>query len=411
VRKQQSFIFQTPVALTAHIALFWLLASTPFRGQTDASFDRGGAVFNVKAYGAIGNGSSDDTASIQHAIDAALAAGGGIVYLPAGTFLLKGTLTNKRVDVISLVGSGMGTNVVVSGDLGISLDPTAGFLGGPHGYHSGRIEGMHISCSNPSRGTAVRMTDMVIAPQLIDLTVSRCNQAFDVINQKAWNERLVASNVADDNNNHLFHLDQDPKDQWNSYGYAIYDGIFVNKAPGQDVFYLTGGAYLYGSKIVIKGNFDLKATGASIFNVQGGPGEPCPAGAYNAVDIAVEGGSYSIVRTANNGCKGGFLGNAVFRGTGPVNALGNPVAGASDSITDSTIGAVHSGDFTATNAKSDSVAARAVTPGSACYVQPTNAIAAAAMNGTYVSADWGRVNVAHPPAAAGGKFQVWCTAQ
>jgi hypothetical protein len=394
------------------IALIWLLASVRYWGQTDASLDRGAAVFNVRAYGAIGNGSSDDTASIQRAINAALSAGGGIVYLPAGKYLLKGTLTNSRADLISLVGSGMGTNLLIDSDLGISLGSTAGFLGGPHGYHSGRIQGMHISCSNQSSSTAVRMIDMVIAPQLTDLTVSRCNQAFDLINKQAWTERLVATNVADDYNNHLFHMDQDPKDQWNSYGYAIYDGIFLNKATGQDAFYLTGGAYLYGSKFVIKGNFDLNAPGASIFNVQGGTGEPCPAAAFNTVDIAVEGASYSIVKTSSNGCKGGAWGNTVFRGTGPVVTIGSPVADSSGSITDSSSTALLAGTFTASSSTSDSVSVRAVRPGAPCYVEPANAIAAGAMQGTYVSStDWGRARVAHPAAAAGGTFQIWCTAQ
>jgi hypothetical protein len=44
------------------------------------------AVFNVKAYGALGNDSHDETAAFQAAIAAALAAGGGTVYVPDGTY-------------------------------------------------------------------------------------------------------------------------------------------------------------------------------------------------------------------------------------------------------------------------------------------------------------------------------------
>lgn len=43
-------------------------------------------VFNVKTYGAVGNGSTDDRTSIKAAFDAACAAGGGIVFFPAGTY-------------------------------------------------------------------------------------------------------------------------------------------------------------------------------------------------------------------------------------------------------------------------------------------------------------------------------------
>lgn len=41
---------------------------------------------NVLAYGATGDGTTDDTAAIQAAIDAAEAAGGGTVFFPAGTY-------------------------------------------------------------------------------------------------------------------------------------------------------------------------------------------------------------------------------------------------------------------------------------------------------------------------------------
>lgn len=409
--RQQGLIFQRLTGFAALIALIGLVTSALSWGQTDTLLDRGGVVFNVKAYGASGKGSTDDTASIQRAIDAALSAGGGIVYFPAGRYLLKGTLTNSRVDLVSLVGSGMGTKLVVSSDLGISLGSTAEFVRA-HGYHSGRIEGMHIICSNHSKSTAVRMTDMLAAPQLMDLSVSECNEAFDLINQKYWTERLVATNIADFYNNHLFHLDQNPSDKWDSYGYAIYDGIFVNKAAGQDVFYMTGGGNLYNSKLVVKGNFDLNATGASVFNLQGASGEPCPGGVDNAVDIAVEGGSYSVLKASGNGCKGGLWGSAFFRGTGPVVAMGKPVAGSVDSITNTSGASLVAATFTASSSTSDSVSARGVIPGTACFVQPTNATAAGAMSGTYVSStSWGTVVVTHPPAARGGTFQIWCTAQ
>lgn len=47
---------------------------------------------NVKAFGAVGNGSTDDTGAIQAAINAAGAAGGGVVFFPDGEYIIAGPL-------------------------------------------------------------------------------------------------------------------------------------------------------------------------------------------------------------------------------------------------------------------------------------------------------------------------------
>jgi hypothetical protein len=51
---------------------------------------RGGSVYDVRnGYGAVGDGTTDDQPAIQAAIAAAGAAGGGVVYFPAGTYKLS----------------------------------------------------------------------------------------------------------------------------------------------------------------------------------------------------------------------------------------------------------------------------------------------------------------------------------
>lgn len=57
---------------------------------------------NVKdpAYGAVGDGSNDDTAEVQAALDAANTAGGGIVYFPAGTYLCTTLTTYSKVRMV-----------------------------------------------------------------------------------------------------------------------------------------------------------------------------------------------------------------------------------------------------------------------------------------------------------------------
>lgn len=56
---------------------------------------------SVKAFGATGDGATDDTAAIQSAIDAVDATGGGVVLLPSGTYRVTGAgLDAKSVSII-----------------------------------------------------------------------------------------------------------------------------------------------------------------------------------------------------------------------------------------------------------------------------------------------------------------------
>lgn len=60
--------------------------------NTPATFTKTGTVlqtiFNVTDYGAIGDGITDDTSSIQNCIEAARAVGGGIIFFPTGLYLI-----------------------------------------------------------------------------------------------------------------------------------------------------------------------------------------------------------------------------------------------------------------------------------------------------------------------------------
>jgi len=67
--------------------------------------------FNVRAYGAIGDGRVDCTRAIKAAIDAASQSGGGIVYFPRGRYLVSETIDipplvrirGERIDLVNLV--------------------------------------------------------------------------------------------------------------------------------------------------------------------------------------------------------------------------------------------------------------------------------------------------------------------
>ncbi|HVX42611.1 MAG TPA: glycosyl hydrolase family 28-related protein [Mycobacteriales bacterium] len=69
--------------------------------------------YDVRDFGAQGDGATDDTAAIQAAIAAAADAGGGIVLLPAGTYAIGGTL-QIRSSNIGIQGVGMASQLMAT---------------------------------------------------------------------------------------------------------------------------------------------------------------------------------------------------------------------------------------------------------------------------------------------------------
>jgi polygalacturonase len=66
----------------AGFALGLALGSCPIGAQ-----ESGGMIYNVRAFGALGDGTNLDSSGINQAIEAATTAGGGTVLIPAGTYL------------------------------------------------------------------------------------------------------------------------------------------------------------------------------------------------------------------------------------------------------------------------------------------------------------------------------------
>lgn len=114
-------------------------------------------VFNVKNYGAVGDGTTDDTTAIQAAIDAAKTAGGATVLLPPGKYKTTATLNIKATNSLTFAGTAMG-------DDRISL-----------GYNPGSTI---LSTANPAisldnSGSSTLRTNNVV---LRDFTLKRLNE-------------------------------------------------------------------------------------------------------------------------------------------------------------------------------------------------------------------------------------------
>jgi pectate lyase-like protein len=105
--------FSGTLLLLLFFAFLLLLPASRLRTATGVCPSTGVPnVFNVKDFGAVGNGTTDDRPWIQAAIDAAQCIGGGVVYVPTGTYLISSPgsgpyLTDNGAGKVHLKGAGI----------------------------------------------------------------------------------------------------------------------------------------------------------------------------------------------------------------------------------------------------------------------------------------------------------------
>jgi hypothetical protein len=81
------------------------------------------AVYNVKSYGAVGDGVTDDTTAIQAAITAAENAGGGTVYFPRGKYAASGLTAQGTLTFEGAGGAAHVAGTHATGWVGSALTP------------------------------------------------------------------------------------------------------------------------------------------------------------------------------------------------------------------------------------------------------------------------------------------------
>lgn len=83
-----------------------------------------GSWYDVKVYGAIGNYTADDSVACQNAVNAAVAAGGGIVYFPAGHYRCSAGLIIHNATIyhgIYLMGAGRAATFLSTGNVDVPI--------------------------------------------------------------------------------------------------------------------------------------------------------------------------------------------------------------------------------------------------------------------------------------------------
>ncbi|MCC8361871.1 right-handed parallel beta-helix repeat-containing protein [Lysobacter sp. A6] len=161
---------------------------------------RGTTYRNVKNYGALGNGSHDDTAAIQAAINS-LPSTGGTVYIPAGTYMIDvsksintrskmllkmepGTILKAKTNGLSryyIIRISSDTDVEIAGGQLVGDRDTHRFGSGTHEWGHGISVG----------GSAKRIT-------IRDLRVSKCTGDGVCVGGSAYD--LVIANIVSTNN-------------------------------------------------------------------------------------------------------------------------------------------------------------------------------------------------------------------
>lgn len=147
--------------------LFW-----PFLALFLLAAPAAASVYDIHNYGARCDTRTDDTAAIQKAIAAAGKTGGGIVHVPVGTCLIKGTLHIARGNV-GIAGEGRGSRLLFANG---SKDGIA-IGGGRKQIYGVEISHVTLDAANKTGGVTVSM-DNVAGSRLSDVVIDHAWAGF-----------------------------------------------------------------------------------------------------------------------------------------------------------------------------------------------------------------------------------------
>src|SRR6185369_16586534 len=119
------------VSTPAIAAALTPLSSSAAQPAAPATQGLGTRVYNIREFGAKGDGKTLDTPALQAAIDACTRDGGGTVLVPSGTFVigtteLKSNVTLHLAASATLLGSGNGQDYHAVAAIPLSGDSTLG---------------------------------------------------------------------------------------------------------------------------------------------------------------------------------------------------------------------------------------------------------------------------------------------
>lgn len=140
-----------------------------------------GFFYNVKAspYGAVGDGTTDDTASVQAAIDAADTAGGGVVLFPPGTYRYTSQLSVSYK--VSLQGCGPSVTHLkldnASNAIGITFPGTTSDQ-----FRSQFVRDLRLSSAQANTNGAINIQDAFLEVSNVEIVGSASGHTNELVN-------------------------------------------------------------------------------------------------------------------------------------------------------------------------------------------------------------------------------------
>lgn len=121
-------VFQTGDYVIDATGSMWICTAGGTPGTWVQQSGGGVSSFNVLNYGAVGNGTTDDTAAIQSAANAACAVG-GTLYFPAGyTYIVSGGTTGSASSHVGMIGFSGKVHVVIDTGATVRVASTNGLF-------------------------------------------------------------------------------------------------------------------------------------------------------------------------------------------------------------------------------------------------------------------------------------------
>lgn len=111
--------------------------------------------YNVKDYGAIGDAATNDTSAVQDAVDALQDAGGGVLYVPAGTYSVSALTVDPAKASIVIQGAGRTVSVIEKRAHGTLLDVSGSATGSATHMHGVHILDLQLN-GNAMTGALIR---------------------------------------------------------------------------------------------------------------------------------------------------------------------------------------------------------------------------------------------------------------